>query len=119
MKRRMFLSSAGMVGIVGAASGGAPILSSAYSSISKNVSLADFSTDSKKVLDGFVKGLTDNFASFDQGTQLVNRIAMPVRIISTNFKKNNHRIVYKNQVGDYVTLTMKNGVESIHISDKL
>ncbi len=119
MKRRMFLSSASTVGIVGAASGGVSIISSAFTSISKSVSLAEFSPITKKVLNKFVTELSTNFQELGLDVNLANRLAMPVRIISTDFKSQNHRVVYKSETENYISLEMKNGVQKIHISDKL
>ena len=118
MKRRMFLSTAGTVGAVGAVSG-ATVVSSAFTSISTSVSLAEFSRSTKTALDNFAAQLTQNIKELDLPKDLAESIALPVRIIKKNFEKDNHSVVYKNKTGKYVSLTIKKGVETIRISDTL
>ena len=118
MKRRIFLSTTGTVGIAGAASG-ASLVSSIFTSISANVSLAEFSADTKKVLDHFVSELALNIHELGLNKADIASIARPVRIIKKEFNNDSHRIVYVNKAGSYIDLSIKNGLEQIRISNTL
>lgn len=110
MKRRLFLSAAGAVGIMGAVSG-STLVSTSYSSLNTNVLLSDFSETSTTILDKFVADLTSNIQSLEIEKALVNRIAMPVHIV----KNNKQGVVYKNKCGDYVSLHQIKGEATIRI----
>ncbi len=118
MKRRVFLSTTGALGIAGAASG-ASVVSSVYTSLSTNVSLAEFSPATKTILDHFVSELTLNGEEHGLKQDHIASIAMPVRIIKKEFNNKNQRIVYKNKAGNYVALSIKNGEKVIQISENL
>ena len=118
MKRRIFLSTAGTIGIAGAASS-ASIVSTAYTSLSTSVSLKEFSPTAKTALDNFNAGLAQNIQELGLKKELASNIAMPVRIIKKQLNGSKDSIIYKNKAGNYVSLSVKDGVETIRISNSL
>lgn len=118
MKRRTFLSATGTFGIVGAASG-ASVVSSVYTSLSEHVSLKEFSSETKIVLDHFLSELVQNVEEHGVGEEHISSLAMPVRIIKKEFGENKHRIIYKNKAGNYVDLSVVKDLERIRITDNL
>jgi len=59
--------------------------------------------------------LTSNVETLGLEGKFVKQIAMPVQIISNKTVGNKHSIVYKNKSGEYISLTVKNGVERIEV----
>ena len=104
MKRRTFLTAAGTVGIVGVASS-ATVVSSLYNNLSTSVLLEEFDTTSKKAFDKFLADIAENAKSLGIDATYSKSIAMPVQIISIDTKKSSQSIVYKNKVGQTVSLS--------------
>ena len=118
MKRRTFISTTGKIGLAGSVLS-APVASAAFTSLSIGVSLEEFSPVTKTTLDNFISELSLNIQELGLKKDLAASIAMPIRIIKKSFKNNNHRIIYKNKSGQYISLKVQNGVETIHISNTM
>ena len=118
MKRRIFLSTASTVGIVGAVSS-ASLVSSAYSSISTGVLLQEFGSATRSALDNFVANVKANIEHLGLDEKLVEQIAMPTQIISNNSTGSNQHITYKNKSGQYISLSITDGVERAVVSTTL
>lgn len=104
MKRRIFLTAASTVGIVGVASS-ATVVSSVYKSVSESVILQEFDTPSIKILDKFVSDIAENSKSHGLDSEFAKRLAMPVQIIK-NEKSDGHQcIIYKNKAGEIISLS--------------
>lgn len=118
MKRRKFLSATG-IAVAASTTSGMATVSTIYSEISSQVSLAEFPPSSRKGLNSFINNLEQNLSPNLDNSQLVKSLAMPVRIISQKQDSTGDHIVYKNKSGKYVKLSVKNGVETIIISDDI
>lgn len=114
MKRRTFLTAASTIGIVSAASS-ATVVSSVYNDISTNILLEEFKPSSKNVLDKFLSDVSENATSLGIDSKIAKRLAMPVRIISNESKKNNQNISYKNKAGQTISICTINGKSSLKI----
>lgn len=118
MKRRSFLVATGTVGIAGAVSG-ATVVSSAYSSISRSVLLEEFNSKSKNALDNFLAKVKLNVESLGLDAKFAEHIVMPVRIISNKIDAGHQKISYKNKSGNYISLSVIDGVERVEVQSKL
>lgn len=118
MKRRIFLSTASTVGIVGAVSS-ASLVSSAYSSISTGVLLQEFGSATKSALDNFVSNVKANIKQLGLDEKLAEQITMPTQIISNTAIGSNQNITYKNKSGQYVQLSVTDGVDRVIVSASL
>ena len=104
MKRRIFLTAASTVGIVGVASS-ATVVSSVYNNLSVSVLLEEFDVPSKNILNKFVSDIAENTAALGLDSNLAKRLAMPVHIIK-NEKLNGHQsLIYKNKAGQTISLS--------------
>ena len=104
MKRRIFLSAASTVGIVGVASS-ATVVSSVYKNLSVSVSLQEFNEPSKKILDKFVSDIAENTESLGLDSNLAKRLAMPVHIIKNENLNEHQSIIYQNKAGQTISLS--------------
>ena len=116
MRRRVFLSATSTFGIAGVASGSS-VVSSIYTRISEHVSLAEFSSSSKSILDHFISELTLNIREHDLKEDYIASVAIPIIIIKKDYNNGQERIVYKNKAGNFIELSMKNGREIIRITN--
>ena len=116
MRRRVFLSATSTIGIAGVASGGS-VVSSIYTRISKHAILSEFSPISKSILDHFTSELALNVHEHELKEDYIASVAMPVRIIKKDYKNGLQRIVYKNKVGKFIELCMKDGRKIVRISN--
>ncbi len=104
MKRRIFLSAASTVGIVGVASS-ATVVSSVYNNLGLSALLEDFDTPSKNILNKFVSDIAENTESLGLDSKIAKRLAMPVHIIK-NEKLNGHQsLTFKNKAGQTISLS--------------
>lgn len=115
MKRRNFLTATGTVGIVGVVSG-STVLSSAYNSISTSVALEEFKPATKDLLHQFIAEVKDNVQSLGLEENITNLVTMPIRIIRNDSESKDQKIVYKNQSGEYITMSVVNGRTKIEVS---
>lgn len=115
MKRRIFLSAAGTVGIVGVASS-ATVVSSVYNNLSVSALLEDFDTPSKKILDKFVSDVSENSESLGLDSKIAKRIAMPVQIIKNETVNGHQSLTFKNKAGQTISLSEGFKNEKIVIS---
>lgn len=110
MKRRNFLTAAGTVGIIGAASS-ATLASSVYNSISKNILLEEFDAPSIKALDKFASDISENMGSLNLNDNFAQRFTTPTHIV----EKNKNSIVFKNKAGQTVSIATKHGKKEIKV----
>lgn len=115
MKRRVFLTTSGTVGLAGIVSG-ASIVSPIYSSISANVLLEEFNPSLRSIFDQFTTNMIQNVEALELDEKIVKRVVTPVRIVKKKFKDNDKSITYKNRSGEYVSISVVNGVGHIDIS---
>lgn len=118
MKRRTFLSAAGTLGIVGAASS-TTLATAAYHGLSAQAALKEFTPLSKTTLDGFVKDLAQNLADYPYAKDLIHRTATPLLVMDKKITNKQHQIVYKNKAGQYITLTTSHKQQSVKITTDL
>ncbi|MFK7948226.1 MAG: hypothetical protein AB8G11_11580 [Saprospiraceae bacterium] len=114
MKRRFFLSATGVAVATGVTSG-LSAASGSFNKMSAFVSLQEFSSKSKNVLDNFVNQLEQHMVDVPQKSQIIKNLAMPVRIITKESSHKEEKVVYTNKAGNYIKLSVKNGKETIHI----
>lgn len=113
MKRRVFLAAAGTVGAVGAVSAGS-LVSSAYSSLTVNACLQEFSTPTRTAWNKFSTDISKNVKSLGLDDKYVSMITSPVQVIS----KSQENIVFKNKSGQVVSLSIVDGMERIEFLEK-
>ncbi|MDF1698265.1 MAG: hypothetical protein P1U56_20620 [Saprospiraceae bacterium] len=110
MKRRTFLTAAGTVGIIGAASA-TTVVSSVYKNLGSNALLAELDTPAQKAIDKFLNDIKENSTDLGLDANLANNLAMPVQIIRQEKK----HVAYKNRAGNEVSITFENGVGKLRI----
>ena len=110
MKRRNFLSTAGITVAAGTTATGA-VASSVFNNISSNLALQEFSDAAQETL------LHLNFENHPQKNQFVKQISSPVRIISKSKTGKNEFIIYKNTLGNFIKIFEKNGLQQVYISN--
>ena len=114
MKRRHFLATAGTVGIATTVAGGT-VASSAFSSLNATVLLQEFHPEVKSVYHHFASQVQLNTDGMGLDSKYISRSVLPSRIIS----QEPQRIVYKNQSGQYVSLSVVNGEKRIQLANEL
>ena len=114
MKRRHFLATAGTVGIATTVAGGS-VASSAYATINAAVLLQEFQPEVKTIYSRFATELEVNTKDLGLDSKYISRTVLPTRIIS----QEPQRIVYKNQSGQYVSLSVVNGEKRIQLANEL
>lgn len=115
MKRRFFLSATSVAVATGVTSS-LSAASTSFNKMSSFVSLQEFPTKSKNVLDNFVAELSENLKEHPQKNQIIKSLAMPVRIVINESSRREEKIIYKNKSGDFIKLLVKNGKETIYVS---
>ena len=116
MKRRNFLSTAGITVAAGTTATGA-VASSVFNNISSNLALQEFSDAAQETLKTFKTDLHLNFENHPQKNQFVKQISSPVRIISKSKTGKNEFIIYKNTLGNFIKIFEKNGLQQVYISN--
>ncbi len=115
MKRRTFLATSSTVGIASVVPSGF-VATSIFSSLNTKVLLEEFQKPTKVVLDKFMADVSLNIQSLGLDETLAKRLVLPVEIINNKSTKGNHNIIYKNGSGEYISLSITNGIERIKIS---
>ncbi len=116
MKRRNFLSTTSLIIATGAT--GLSAASSAYVELSSFTSLNEFSKSNIKVMDHFISSLSEGFENHPEKEKMIKNLVSPVRIIEKIKTQDTEKIIYKNRLGNYIKLELKNGEEHIKISDE-
>ena len=110
MKRRTFLSAAGTVGIIGAASA-TTVVSSVYTNLGTQAILEDFHPTAKIAFEKFMNDAIENTDGLGLNRKIAKNLARPVQIV----RKDKKDIIYKNGAGQQICISVKNGKSKLTI----
>lgn len=117
MKRRNFIAATGVI-FASTIASNVTAGTSTFNSLSSEAALNEFSKPTKTALKNFVGELEAGFIAHPNHKQLMKNIATPVRIIEKSSKRGVETISFKNRNGEFIKITIKKGVERVHISNE-